>query len=187
MYSAMEKKLIEDYTKQLIDKDFKRLLFYCEKFFDSVKYKSIDIEPQDAIFNAIMLIYEGKRKVDLTSYETFMKSFYFILKNSLLDFTNGNKNKYNGLKGTFKSEDDEDNEYMGEFYGDTNIFDEYERKEKIEIIREILKPYKEELEVFELILEGYKRNEIADKLNISPADVTNIKKRIERRLASIED
>jgi RNA polymerase sigma factor (sigma-70 family) len=155
------------------------------KFFNRNKFKSIDIEPDDVILNVVELILDGRRKVDLTSYETFWNSFYYILKNSLTDIFCRKKNKYNGLKGSFNSEDDEDYDYMGEFPSNTNIFDEYERKEKIENIRKILKPYNVELEVFELMLKGYKRDEIAKNLNISPSEVTNIRKRIIRRLKPI--
>lgn len=185
IYDEREEELMKNYIKQIVEKEYRRLLFRCLKFFNGKKFKSIDIEPNDVISNVIELILNAKRKINLTSYKTFRNSFHFILKNYLIDFCNVNKNKYNSLKVSFSSEEDEDYEYMGEFSGDINISDDYERKEIIEKIREILKPYKEEFEVFELMSKGYERDEIAKKLNVSSSDVTNIRKRIVRKLKSI--
>ncbi|MCS7052884.1 MAG: LuxR C-terminal-related transcriptional regulator [Ignavibacterium sp.] len=177
---------LHDYLTTFINENYEKTLLKCSMVFDSEKNISNDLQPEDIISEVIFLILQGRREIDLTNYKTFCRGFNKILEWYLLDYFNPNKNKYLVLRESLNITDDgndEEENYGVDFVSDIDIQKDYEVKENIQIVKKKLSDNRD-IEVFDLILQGYNRKDISKKLKISGNEVDNSKKRIKRKISS---
>lgn len=185
-----EKHLIEDYVEEFMKTDFFNIIHWCKKWEGTNGKYFKAILPEDIVINILERALEGKRKCYLASYKHFRNSIYYHVKNELLTFfRNGNKDVTN--ETNYNIEDSYDEESIELFLekglyvdGIEEILENYEKQELINRIFELFDQDKETMEIFvmEEIMKGGKRNEIADSLGISVNEVTNIQKRIKRKI-----
>lgn len=173
---------IKEFINEFYRKDCKSMLRVC---FEKLKMNDIlsDVEDiaLDLIEDIILAIIEGRRKVNLSDYKKFTESVYYHLFNRLKDFVNPKKNKHS-RKRIISLVDDEGNyiDIAEEIKDHFDLTKSIEDKETIEKLKSILS--EKELKVFELFVSGFKRKEIAQELSIKPEDVSNIFKRIFRKV-----
>jgi len=189
--------LIEEYIEKFMEKDFWIAVRYCYKWNMTNDIKFNIKEPSDFIFELLELILAGKRKVYIDSYDKFKGSIYYHLKNTMLTYfkcdkkydEGENKNREESLEG---NENDGDENYK-KMYDNGNyvdaedaIFNDLENEELRERLFSLFNENNdkevEEILVLDLILKGYSREEISKELGLSVDQVTNIRKRIDRRI-----
>jgi hypothetical protein len=186
--SEEESALRECYTKQFIYDDLNRIIFYCTGWNGTNGICFNGIQPEDIVFKVLELICEGRRKCYTESYRNFRNSVYMHVKFELLTY-------FNCRKKEKMSEDSPENgftETAAEVHFDEalyadkaeNVLGKFERKDIREAIKDLFDPNEDidELSVLDLIFLGYKRWEVAEDLKITVAEVTNIQKRIIRRI-----
>jgi DNA-directed RNA polymerase specialized sigma24 family protein len=184
-----EKQLIEDYANKFMNVDYHNIIHWCYKWNGTNGKYFKAILPKDIVMNTLERVFEGKRKCYLKSYEHFRNSIYYHVKNELLTFF-GNRNKD---ETNYYIEDSIDEESIELFFekglyvdGFEEIIGSCENQEFIDRIYKLFDEDKETLEIFVLeeILKGGKRSEIAKSLGISVNEVTNIQKRIKRKIGN---
>ncbi len=173
---------IKEFIDEFYDKHYKSMLRVClEKLKMNDIFSDVEDIALDLIEDTILAIIEGRRKVNLSDYNKFKESVYYHLFNRLKDFVNPKKNKHS-RKRIISLIDDEGNysDIADEIKDHFDLTKSIEDKETVEKLKSILS--EKELKVFELFVSGFKRKEIAQELSIKPEDVSNIFKRIFRKV-----
>ncbi|MCX7797364.1 MAG: hypothetical protein N2249_01930 [Melioribacter sp.] len=192
---TQEELLINDYVEKFCKENLYGAIYYCKQWDGTNGINFGGKGPEDIVLETLELILQGKRKVYLESYENFKNSVYYHLKNTLLTKFGCRKKKVEEESphyiniNEFKAISYCDDEYYEEYeeQGDKELVESIEIKELIEKLFSLFDQDKEveELLVLEGYLSGKKREEIAEDLGISVKDVTNIKKRIIRRVLKL--
>lgn len=63
--------ILREYLITFIKENYEKTLLKCAMVFDSEKYISNDLQPEDIISEVIFLILQCRREIDLTNYKTF--------------------------------------------------------------------------------------------------------------------
>lgn len=189
--------LIENYIKKFIKENITQAIYFCKKWegTNGIYFRAKEIE--DFIFEILDLILEGRRKVYTDTYDKFKGSVFYHLNKSMLTYFRCNKNedeienksKEISLEG-IKINDEENYSLMyrtGNYKDVENeIFDNLEneelRKKIFSLFDENDEKESEEILVLEEILNGLTREEIAKELGLTVEKVTNIYKRIKRKI-----
>ncbi len=184
-------KAIEAFINRFVKEDKFKAINYCYNWtFNGTKSFGA-ILPEDLIFNILEKFLEGKAKCYIDSYNHFKGSVYYHLKKALLSYFRKRKRKseYEENEEDFVSAnymisfDEEIYSDMGEqIFGNLEgeelrnslfaLFDEEKDVEEILVLEELLKG----------VSKGNKREVIAKSLGLSVNDVTNIEKRIIRKI-----
>ncbi len=191
------KELIENYIKKFIKENLSQAIYFCKKWDGTNGIYFRAKETEDFVFEILNLIFEGKRKVYTDSYDKFKGSVFYHLSKSMLTFFKCNKDD----KGTenksitisleeLKKNEEENYSLMYESGNYNNVEDEIfkgieneELREKIfSLFDENDEKEAEEILVLEEILKGLTREEIAKELGLRVEQVTNIYKRIKRKI-----
>ncbi len=176
------------YTKKFIKEDLASIYRFCYLWngTNGIRFKSV--QPDDLVFKVLGLINEGRRICYTKSYKHFKNSVYYHVKNELLTFFDCRKKvdlTENALENVFMLNDAENYFEEGAYAdGTEDILGNLENDELNERIFSLFDPKKEidEVVVLREIFKGEKREEIAESLNKSVDDVTNIRKRINRKI-----
>lgn len=176
------------YTKKFIKEDLVNIDRFCYLWngTNGIRFKSV--LPDDLVFKVLGLINEGRRICYNKSYKHFKSSVYYHVKNELLTYFNCRKKidlREESPESIFTLNDAEN--YFEECaYADgaEDILGNLENDELSERIFSLFDPKKEidEVSVLSEMLKGEKREEIAESLNKSVDEVTNIRKRIYRKI-----
>lgn len=193
------KMLIIEYCKKITTKEKNKIILFCEKWNGTNGIYFGAITAEDIYNEVITKILEGKRKCYLESYKVFRGSVYFHVKKALLSFFKCNNNieqdkklpkiiTLNELTSENEDYEFDDIYFNNNFYFDGEvIFNEMEinelEREIFELFDENDENEFEEILVLKELLTGKKRNEIAEDLGITVNEVTNIHKRINRKLS----
>lgn len=182
-----EDELILNYIKKFLKEDKFRAINFCYKWNGVNGITFTEKHPEDFIMELISFIYENKRKFYLKSYKNFKNSFYYHLKFMMLTyFKCSKKNK--------KEEDNPNLDKLVYFQADDNEMDIIDGSESFlsklesnEIQEKIVSIFNEENEADERLycecfICGYKRDEIAEMMGLTPYEVSVIKKRVDRKL-----
>lgn len=176
------------YTKKFIKEDLASINRFCYLWngTNGIRFKSL--QPDDLVFKVLGLINEGRRVCYTKSYKHFKSSVYYHVKNELLTFFNCRKKvdlTEESPESVFTLNDAE-NYFEEGAYADCSedILGNLENDEVSEKIFSLFDPNKEidEVSVLRQILKGEKREEIAESLNMPVDEVTNIRKRINRKI-----
>ncbi|GAB6283669.1 MAG: hypothetical protein STSR0008_24580 [Ignavibacterium sp.] len=183
-----DKKLILNYIEYFINNDFMNVVYYCDSWVGKNGKSFRSVLPKDLVMKVLELINEGRRKCYITSYQHFKGSVYYHVKNEL-------RTLFNYKKKDDITEDSPENYFTiidaENYFDEGNYVDESEdiltKIENNELKEKLLNLFNSDDEVFEYsvlekILENYKRNEIAEELGLSEKEVTNIQKRIFRKM-----
>lgn len=189
--------LIEEYVKKFVKENLSQAIYFCKKWDGTNGIYFRAKETEDFVFEILDLILEGRRKVYTDFYENFKGSVFYHLNKSMLTFFRCNKNeneienksKEISLEGTkINDEDNYSLMYKTGNYKDVQneIFDNLENEELREKIFSLFdendEKESEEILVLEEILKGLTREEIAKVLGLRVEQVTNIYKRIKRKI-----
>lgn len=181
-------KILTLFIKEFIKHDKYCVLVKCSSWFYSRCRKPLlPLCPEDLLFKVLEDFYLGNRKCYIDSYQRFKNSVYFAVESELKKLFNIRKKNCiseESIENYFIPFINNDNSNEIEYTKEISCDDQYEKHEIIELIRgELIKKNSlEELKVFDEILKGGKRKEIADALKITERDVTNIEKRMFRRI-----
>lgn len=176
------------YTKKFIKENLVNIDRFCYLWngTNGIRFKSV--LPDDLVFKVLGLINEGRRICYTKSYKHFKGSVYYHVKNELLTYFNC-RTKVDLTEEAPESIftlNDAENYFEEGAYADgaEDMLRNLENDEIRERIFSLFDPKKEidEVSVLREILKGEKREEIADSLNKSVDEVTNIRKRINRKI-----
>ena len=182
--------IIIDYIKIFIKEDFSNVCYYAWRWAGiNGKYFKSEM-PEDFIMKILIFVIEGRRKCYLNSYFHFRNSIYYHVKNELLTFFKSKDEYKIDSEKIYEIEDSISEEKILYFdkglYTDgiEEILGRLENEEFRERIFSLFDENKdiEEILVLEKRLEGLERSEIADSLGLTVKEVTNIQKRIHRKL-----
>ena len=180
---ATQTEIEEEIKKFITDKEYTSLLGYIinrlnNKF--NIKadqnFSMRGIMIGDMIQNVILsFLSEGKRNWNKEKFPDFKKQFYSAMDSEISNTIKTNLEKHNLATEINKSNTaSQFNTYENEQYMD-----------QIYIRLEKLGASDEELLLLEPILNKAKREQIADEFGITPQRVTNIKKRLTRKLQQV--
>lgn len=190
MDESTQLKIIE-YQKIFMKNGYYNAVYYCQRWNGTNNIYFREKEPEDFVLEILERILEGKRMCFLNDYEHFKGSLYFHLRYEMLTYFRCRKKKepeniyfIENESSNIVSYDDEQfyEEYCDEIVNgllseiDFNdikhkLFSIFDHNEEIE-----------EITVLEGIIEGKTRKEIAEDTGLSLNEVTNIKKRIFRKI-----
>ncbi len=186
-----EESRINEFVEIFMEQDFFNAIYYCSTWKGTNERYFREKEPADFVIYTLERIIEGKRKVYLDNYKTFKGSVYYHLRNEMLTYFNcGNDtieespHYINVNDSNIVAYDDNVN------YENNNNNYESDTLTLIEcndLKEQIFNLFDEDKELEEiLVLQGYldgkKREEIAEDLGITVNEVTNIKKRVVRKI-----
>lgn len=187
--SEEKQKLISNYIERFIKEDLMNIVYYCKQWEGTNGRRFKSLLPEDIVFKVLELLNEGRRKCYTKSYKHFKGSVYFHVRNELFTFFNCRRRdelNENSPESLFTLIDAE-NYFEDGYYADGAecILDKIEAQELKENIIGLFDPNEEidEILVLEEIFRGSKRKEIAEALKIKETEVTNIKKKIKRRIS----
>ncbi|MEG8988143.1 sigma-70 family RNA polymerase sigma factor [Ignavibacteria bacterium 4148-Me] len=190
--SLEEQLKIYEFINIFIKNDFNNASYYCYTWNGTNGIYFREKRPEDFVLHILELVIEGKRKVYLESYNTFKNSIYYHLKNEMLTYFKCRKKLVEEENPHYINVDDSkivpyDDDINYENNNDpreSEILNYVENNEIKEKLLNLIDPENEleEWLVLNAYLEGKKREEIAEDLGISVNEVTNIKKRIIRKL-----
>ncbi|MEJ5352744.1 MAG: hypothetical protein WHS65_14265 [Melioribacteraceae bacterium] len=189
----LETKLkINEYINIFCKNDFYNAVYYCHKWNGTNGIYFREKGPEDFVMYILGRIAEGKRKVYLDDYNKFKCSVYYHLEHEMLTYFCCRKKKVaeefpnytSVIESNIVSFNDE--EYFENCNDDDKIIiSTVEKNELKELLLSLFDPDEETEDWF--VLEGYlsgkKREEIAEDLGLNVDKVTNIKKRIIRKLS----
>jgi len=186
--SNEEKELHLAYTKKFIKEDLMNIIRFCY-LWDGTNSRWFKSKlPEDIVFEVLGLINEGRRKCYSKSYRNFKNSVYYHVKNALLTFFRCKKKQDindDSPESLFTLNEAEIYFEDGTYADDAeDILQRIKRSELREALFSVFDPNVdiEELFVLEEILKGNKRNEIAAYLGMTESDVTNIRKKVFRKI-----
>lgn len=189
--SEEKQKLIIEYIIKFMKKDYYKTILFCMKWEkrDKVLFKAK--EPEDIVMKILELFYIDNNKCYLKSYYTFKISVYKYVKWELLSLLRKEK-RMESLNNIICEDDEVDYEDKKKYFeeglyvdGVEELFKNIEQEEMQKSIFDCFDSNKdiEEIMVLEEILSGKSREEIANSLQITVDEVTNIKKRINRKIS----
>jgi len=191
--SPEEQLTIYEFVKIFIQNDRNNAIHYCYTWNGTNGIYFREKQPEDFVLYILERVIEGKRKVYLENYKTFKISIYYHLRNEMLTYFNCRKKLVEEESPHYINVDDSkivpyDDDINYEKNNDpreSEILNYIENNEIKEMILNLIDPETEPEEwlVLNADLEGKKREEIAEDLGISVDEVTNIKKRIIRKLS----
>jgi DNA-directed RNA polymerase specialized sigma24 family protein len=186
--SNEEKELLLEYTNKFIKDNLMNITHYCYQWNGTNGIRFKIVLPEDLVFKVLGLINEGRRIFYSKSYRHFKGSVYYHVKNELLTF-------FNCRKKTDLTEDspeslfilnDAENYFEEDAYAydAEDILGKMENNELREAMLSLFDPNDDidEILVLEEILNNKKREEISEALKITVDEVTNIRKRINRKI-----
>lgn len=171
--------------------DFYKAVYYCQKWNGTNNIYFREKDPDDFVLVILEKILDGKRKCYLEDYEHFKGSVYFHLRNEMLTYFQCKKKKE--PENVYYIEIENSNIVS---YDDERFYEDYSEEIVKGLLSEIdsddiknklfslFDPNEdiEEIVVFEEILKGKTREEIAEDNKLSLNEVTNIRKRIFRKI-----
>ena len=186
--SIEKEELLLRYTTKFINEGKRGAEFYCFGWngINNIYFRSK--QPEDLIFKVLEGINEGRRICYIESYKHFTGSVYYHLRNELKTYFKSRKKDditEDKPENLFTVEDAENFFENGAYTdGAEEILKGLENNELREKLFSLFDPAKEadEVAVLNEILTGWKREEIAENLNFTAAKVTNIQKRIYRKI-----
>ena len=187
--SSIEKEeLLLSYTTKFIHENKRGAELYCFGWngINNVYFRSR--QPEDLIFKVLEGINEGRRICYTESYKHFTGSVYYHLRNELKTYFRVRKKEdiTEDSPENFFTLTEAENFFEEGSYADgaEDIIKTLENNELREKLFRMFDPIKEadEIDVLNEILSGYKREEIAKNLNKTVTDVTNIQKRVKRKI-----
>ncbi|GAB4127824.1 MAG: hypothetical protein Fur0015_01470 [Ignavibacteriales bacterium] len=184
MESDFELKL--KYVKEFYQKNFYQATLKCLKWNGTNGREFGAKQPEDFIIEILEKILLKGKTCYLKTYDHFKNSVYYHLRFAMLNYFCLKEKKEDEV---FPITDEFETTYENEikYYGDEAIYNGIEFDEIKDEIYDLLnkEDRAEEFMVFEFLLDGYKREEIAKELNIEVEEVTNIKKRLQRILEKL--
>lgn len=183
MESEYELKL--KYVEEFYRKNFYQAIYYCLKGDRTNGIEFGAKQPEDFVIETLEKILINGKTCYLQTYKHFVVSVYYHLKHAMMNYFYTKEKESKVIPITDEFETTYENEIK--YYGDEAIYNELDLDEIKDELYDLLNKENrvEEFMVFELILDGYKREEIAEELNLKVKDVTNIKKRLQRILSKI--
>lgn len=180
--------LLIKYVEKFIDQELMKITNWCWKWSGGKDISFNHLQPEDFVFKVLELINEGRRKCYTKSFIHFKNSVYYHVHNELLSFF-----KFGSSDSILEDdsinlvslEDVEEFFESGEYViGGEDILAEIEKEDIRENLLNLFDPNDEieEISVLEEIFNNHKRADIAACLQLTVDDVTNIQKRIIRRL-----
>lgn len=189
MDESIKLKIIE-YQKIFIKNDYYNAVYYCQKWNGTNNIYFREKEPEDFVLGVMEKILEDKGKFYLEDYEHFKGSIYYYLRNEMLTYFCRKKKEPENVyyieieNSKIVSYDDEQfyEEYCDEIV--KGLIAEIESNDFKNKLLSIFDPNEDiyEIVVLEGILEGKTREEIAKENGLSLNEVTNIRKRIIRKI-----
>ena len=177
-----DKNLIRiQYVKLFLEQDYNKAIYYCQRWALGYGRNFTAKKPEDLLYEIIENIIDPNKNWEcyLKSYIHFRNSVYYHLKNALKNYFCSDKNKE-----ITSISDETEKTFNGELidHGDIKIYEQIDYQEMIDRIKQRLENENriEEYFSFELLLEDYRREDIAEKLNLPQSEITNIKKRLQR-------
>lgn len=190
-----EKITLISYIEEFLKKDKYNAIYYCSGWNGSNGIYFRVKEPEDFVIDILGRMCEGRRKVYLDSYNNFKGSVYYHLCHEMQTHFKYRKKKVVEESPHYTNVVEPDIvEYNDELYYDDhndaleleiiNFIENKELKEQLLNCFDIDKEIEEWL-VLEGYLSGKKREEIANDLGFTVEEVSNIRKRIERKLKKL--
>lgn len=191
---------IREYLDNFIKHDKLNAIYHCINWSKTTGRKFTFKQPEDFVMELAELIYEGRRKCYLESYYYFKGSIYYHLSNMMKNYfgynskdDNNELDNENNISFSFSEKEIEFTEdfidlnnaetYINGFDEIINkLYNEEEYENILKIFNQDDENESEEYLVVLYLVDNYKREEIAKELGISVEKVTNIKKRIKRKL-----
>lgn len=137
-------------------------------------------EAGDFAMDAIMDVYTGKRAWDPEQEPDVLRHLFGVVKSAISNSSTEKQNKQDN-----RLDDDDDYQENAESANDPSRLQKMEDADFVLEVCEHLKDEPELLEVAECIMNGcLKRAEIARCLKLTPDEVTNRRKRLERKLGT---
>lgn len=193
--SLQAQRKILEYIQQFMNKDKYNSILFCQKWDGTNGIRFRDKLPEDFVIELLGKISMQKKKVYLKSYTHFRNSIYFHLKHIMLDYFNCRNTETEeeeeliedgklvySLKNKVELSEVSETEFV--FSGEEDLMNSITEDEMLAKILSLFNPEKEaeEIEVFKYLFYGYKRSEMAEHLNISEREITNIQKRVRRKI-----
>ncbi len=186
--SAEEGKLLLDYTTKFINEEMENIVFYCYGWngTNGISYRSE--LPVDLVYKNLERINEGRRICYTKTFKHYRGSVYYHVKHELLTFFKCRRKDdlTEDSPENFFTESKAETFFEDGVYADgaEDVLSGIERNERREAIFALFDPNDdiEEISVLEEYFLNKKREEIAESLKITTDEVTNIQKRINRRI-----
>lgn len=179
-----ENELKLKYVKEFYKDSYLKAVWWCTKWNGTNGKYFRDKQPEDFVIEVLEKILLKEAKCYLKSFKHFEGSVYYYLKYAMLNFFSPDN-----IREIIDPFEESDITFDGELIDNNHldIINNIEKEELYENIINILQKEGNEIEyfVFDLILKDYSREEIARELGLSVNDVTNAKKRLQRKLEKI--